>query len=423
VLEHHYRGGPLLLEAINSLRQASEQHHMAESELLDLQLVLDSNPIQGLKTPPDANIKLHLQKHLPLFNKARRAINKQPEAALSLLQKIAKQMQKLTGNAPIAELFWLFSAIVNAFQRGDLALTDQRKQWLLLIEKHMTVLYKQPEQMLSRPISKSVKREFLGLLALSGSDDDLVQKLLKVYKVPGLLFSDREITQALSNMNSPSRETYEQLYFALSQSIEIIRPQLELLMDGQVLEEEGALLIKGAMQEMVGAVTLCEMQKTTQLIVMCQQLLDKVIIEPDVDTIEALSSQLLYMLERFKILANSDMLEESQQKLMSLDDATILHHSIFNEARQAVNQQCDDILAQAEIQLESQLLSDTLANQEFLTLIHILKSSIHLLQFSEAEDACDTLSEAIKQKNSPSIAENWIRLRNIITNWMPEYLH
>ncbi|HSG62067.1 MAG TPA: hypothetical protein VLA24_11625, partial [Pseudomonadales bacterium] len=126
VVEQGQRNGPILLDAINHLRQYSGDKAIVESQLLDIVIDPQVSPLKALKQSPAEDIKGPLSKIIPLFKKARLAIDKQPEAALSLLAKASIHLQKLCGNAPIGDLFWLLSAIIEAMQDGDLRLTKQR---------------------------------------------------------------------------------------------------------------------------------------------------------------------------------------------------------------------------------------------------------------------------------------------------------
>jgi len=431
VQESRYRGGPLLLDAINNLRQLGVEKTMVESALMDIVIDTNNNPFANISVAPDVNIKTYVKKLLPLFNRARRAIDKQPMAALDLLNKVAKQLQKLCGNARLAELFWLFGAVIEAMKDGELRVTRQRKQWLLLVEQHITMLYKQPDTMLQRPLSVGVKREFLALLALSASQQEKTQKIIKLYHLPTLPYSDRDIEKGLERFHRPSSDTYIAIYESILQNIEAMRPHLENVLNGQTLEEEPREILIRAINEIVAAVKISQLPETEALAECCLRQVYLILETPDAGIVEALSSQLLSLPERFRLMGDLNMSIEEKRTLMALDDVSLLHNRIQDDALRILFDSCDQQLATIEQGLEIDLLQKSATSLSFyiatLTLIH------NNLQLACPSHQAISLTEALSHSiehldfNDTSafdiLAHEMISLRQAVQNNCCQSLH
>ncbi len=430
VQEYRFKGGPLLLDAINNLRQIGADKSLVESSLLDVSIPLRNNPFAGLANSPVPDIKPHLAKLLPLFNKARKVVKAKPEAALDLLNKIAKQLQKLTGNAPIAELFWLFGAVVEAMQVGDLRITKQRQQWLLLVEQQLNMLYKQPDAML-KSLNQGIKKEFLALLALSSSSNERVKKIVKLYHLPQLAFSDRDIAKGLAQFKGIASDTFMSIYLCIHENIEIMRPSLEHMLDGYNLKEEDVQKIKLAMQEIVAAVTLTGIASTQQLANQCQQLVDQIIQQPSVDLVNHLSSLLLYLPERFYILGDSSMSIEEKHTLLVLDDEELLGRHIHQQAIDIVMNDCDERVGAIEHTLEVAMLQKSFENiEKSLTDVVDIKSKLALVDAEHISlAACEALENALQiyatsgEPDLSSIPDQLIALRYSLVNNSPHSLN
>lgn len=431
VQEYRFKGGPLLLDAINNLRQIGADKSLVESSLLDVSIPLRNNPFAGLANSPVPDMKPHLAKLLPLFNKARKVVKAKPEAALDLLNKIAKQLQKLTGNAPIAELFWLFGAVIEAMQVGDLRITKQRQQWLLLVEQQLNMLYKQPDDMLKQSLNQGIKKEFLALLALSSSSNEHVKKIVKLYHLPQIAFSDRDIAKGLAQFKGIASDTYMSIYLCIHENIENLRPALEQLLDGYNLKGEDVHKIKLAMQEIVAAVTLTGIASTQQLANQCQQLVDQIIQQPSVDLVNQLSSLLLYLPERFYILGESSMSIQEKHALLVLEDEELLGRHIHQQAIDVVMNDCDERVGAIEQKLEVAMLQSSLNNiEKSLTDVVDIKSKLALLNTEHISiAACEALEKSLHiyatsgEPDLSSIPDQLIALRYSLANNSSQSLH
>lgn len=358
VVEQGLRNGPILLDAINHLRQYSGDKALVESQLLEITIDPRISPLKALKQSPAAEITAPLGKIIPLFKKARLAIDKQPEAALALLAKVSQHLQKLCGNAPIGELFWLLSAIIEAMQDGDLRLTKQRKQWLLLVEQHLFSLYKEPSVALTRPLSLAMKREFLALILLSNSSRERAQKLCKLYRLPMLPFSDRDIALGIDRMRQPGSDVYQSLVKSIEVSIEHISLHLAVLLENQPLSEESAVLIQHHMRDIHAAVTMCELPYTSELTEQCMNDLTALVeTGPQRETLLHLAQGLLHLPERFKVMADQSLNAEAKAHWTQVSDIVLMPQRSYSDSVNVVLSHAErgisDIILQLEIAHET----------------------------------------------------------------------
>lgn len=431
VIEQGMRNGPILLDAINHLRAYSNDHALVESELLDIKIITTHNPIKHLKREAAVDIQAQLARLVQLFNKGRRAINTQPIAALELLDKVATKLQYLCGNAPIAELFWLLSAILQAMQDGDLRLTKQRKQWLLLVEKYLINLYNSPESTLNKPISKAFKKEFLALIALSKSPRPLVIKLSQLYQIPKLGFSDRDIAYGIEQMHRPDSN----LYHALAKSINAITEHLsnELMASYHSQQSINNVLndLLISLPNIGAAVTLCELPHTMNLLQRCQQDIETLLQDPANNTaFERLMEGLLCLPERFKVMADQSLNAREKHYWTDIDDAELMQQRsyIYSQNKVYVNviQQLSEIMLQLDLAYETgsgdiiesllpklsplsaslQLLGEDQLAERVQTIYEILEPSTILLEKHDIENASWPLV-SLYQAVTKNVHKHW----------------
>lgn len=373
VVEQEQRNGPILLDAINHLRQYSNEKALIESQLLGIDIDPKVSPLKGLKQPPAADIKGPLSKIIPLFKNARIAITSKPEEALQLLSKASLHLQKLCGNAPIGEMFWLLGAIIEAMQDGDLRLTKQRRQWLLLVEQHLIALYKDPVEGLKKPLSLAIKREFLALLVLSNSSRERAKKLSSLYRLPTLAYTDRDIALGISRMRQPGSDVYQALVKSILQNIDQMSLHLISLMEGEAVDDEKAQQVRLAFKQIEAAVVMCDLPHTDSLISQCQEDFEQLLKQhDDKATLLRLSSALLCLPERFNVMADQSLNAASKAHWSSVSDSELMPQRHYSESVQIVLQHAVKQISEIIIQLD--IAVETECYQSVESLLNILKN-------------------------------------------------
>ena len=398
VIEQGQRNGPILLDAINHLRQYSGDKALIESQLLGITIDPSVSPLKALKNLPASDIKSPLSKIIPLFKKARLAIDKQPAAALNLLAKASTHLQKVCGNAPIAELFWLLNCIIEAMQDGDLRLTKQRKQWLLLVEQHLMTLYKDPENALKKPLSLAIKREFLALIALSHSTRERSVKLAKLYRLPTLPFSDRDISLGIKRMREPGSDVYQALVKSIEMAVEQMSLHLAILLEDQPITDEGRLALLQHMAEINAAVSMCELPHTGDITQQCQQDIDTLLNNaPERETLLRLAEGLLFLPERFKVMADQSLDAAAKSHWTDVSDSELMPQRYYSDSVSIVLahafKEVSDIILQLDIAHETDSYG---VIESLLARMQGLQYAMTMVNQPDIADACHSLFEQLE---------------------------
>ncbi len=398
VIEQGQRNGPILLDAINHLRQYSGEKALIESQLLGIVIDPNVSPLKALKNPPASDIKAPLSKIIPLFKKARLAIDKQPEAALNLLAKASIHLQKVCGNAPIAELFWLLSCIIEAMDDGDLRLTKQRRQWLLLVEQQLMTLYKDPDNALKKPLSLAIKREFLALIALSHSTRERSVKLAKLYRLPDLPFSDRDIALGITRMRQPGSDVYQSLVKCIEVAVEQMSHHLAVLLEDQPITDEGRALLVQHMDNISAAVCMCELPHTGDLTQQCRQDIDMLLNNaPSKEVLFRLAEGLLFLPERFKVMADQTLDAAAKTHWTDVSNSELMPQRYFSDSISIVlahaYKEVSDIILQLDIAHETDSYE---VIESLLIRMQNLQHAMSMTHQTEIARACQNLHEQLE---------------------------
>ncbi|MEY3017656.1 MAG: hypothetical protein RL336_791, partial [Pseudomonadota bacterium] len=266
--------------------------------------------------------------------------------------------QYLCGNAPFAELFWMLSAIVQAMQDGDLRLTKQRKQWLLLAERYLIELYTHPETTLKKPVGISLKREFLALIALSHSPRPLATKLCALYDLPVTEFSDLDIAFGAQQMHQPGSELYRALARSISGLIESSSSELLGLLQAQQPIEDALKTLADHMRTIRAAVQLSRLPHTIDIVNRCSQDIELLQQSPhDGLLLQRLMEGLICLPERFSVMADQSLNAAQKRYWTEVDDTELMPQRRYLSSQKTVYaitlKQLNDIMLQLDIAYET----------------------------------------------------------------------
>ncbi len=200
----------LLVPTINELRKHLVSPLVSEYDFSNI----DLNPTQFEDTPlvdsaetvPFSEVPMRCRRLRHMYQVGFLGVMRKesPTANLKIMTRALERIARLTGDVPIAQLWWIGLGILEALLDGDVELCVSRKLLLGKIDRQMKRLIYEGVTVLNDTMPQSLLRECLYVISLAACDGNYVSSIKDAFglrKIVGI--TDKQLREDRDIMNGP----------------------------------------------------------------------------------------------------------------------------------------------------------------------------------------------------------------------------
>jgi len=121
----------------------------------------------------------------------------------SMMERAIDRLTNLTGDVPLAQLWWVAKAVLQAFTIGDVRLTTARKVVLSKIDRQIKRLVYDGLPVVNETMPTDLLRECLYIITLSNKDSDCVAGIKASFGIEQVGMTDEQLKTEAELMNGP----------------------------------------------------------------------------------------------------------------------------------------------------------------------------------------------------------------------------
>ncbi len=220
----------VLLPLLNDLRAVQGKQLLSENVIFHPNL--DAPLLTDLSTKPiprDARFRslarqlrpFYLKGLVGWFNQAR------PEQGLGLIRAVFEHLEDLSGNQPLARLWWIAAGVVEALENGSLKSGVTIKLLLGRVDAYVKKLVDEGKQALSTTPAPQLQKNLLYYLALPDSKGKRVEAARKAFSLHGLLPGEDERVAAQRSLAGPNLDALASVSDALKDDLAKVKDGLD----------------------------------------------------------------------------------------------------------------------------------------------------------------------------------------------------
>ncbi|MEJ2681967.1 MAG: hypothetical protein P8144_10975 [Gammaproteobacteria bacterium] len=199
----------LLVPAINELRCQLGLSLVSEFDFSEVDIPvrqLEDTPLVDAVEVVDLNeIPRRARRLRQLFQVGLLGVvrNESVDTNIKMMTRSVERFARLTGDVPLAQLWWVSLAVLESFSIGAVQLTTARKIVLSRIDREMKRLVSEGASYLNELMPLDLLRECLYLVTLSNSDGQYTQDVKHSFGLSGIGMTDAELQEQRKLMNGP----------------------------------------------------------------------------------------------------------------------------------------------------------------------------------------------------------------------------
>lgn len=153
---------------------------------------------------------------------------RQVKNSLAMMRRAMIRMQRLGGkNRPLTMLWWLANLLLDAMHTESMALLETRKLLFGRIDRVLRQVQANGESALNASPPRSLLKELVYLLALSGKDTPEIQSIRVAFGVTAFAYNDKDLGTERDALHGPSAHTVMSLAKVLQSELANTKKVLE----------------------------------------------------------------------------------------------------------------------------------------------------------------------------------------------------
>ncbi len=204
----------LLIPWINSLRKLRGEAAYPESYFFHFNL-------GKIEVPPCDHIKIEPESFKSTVRRLRQMYQvgllgyiqeKQVKNSIALMRRSCIRLQKIAAHTkPLSSLWWLTNIMLEAFISEGMEVVESRKLLLGRVDRIIKQLHEVGEVAFDAEPPKSLVKELVYLLVLSGKETDDIKKIKIAFGLQSFPYTDRVLSRERDALNGPSVHTVNSL--------------------------------------------------------------------------------------------------------------------------------------------------------------------------------------------------------------------
>lgn len=235
----------LLLPYINELRQARRAAPLPESYYYPFEPAQFAHTPKVTALPVGENMTgvVRRLRHMYQTGLLKVVKEEQVKPSLGIMARALERLEGVCGTSQLSALWWLAGIFLQQLSAQGLQLTKSRKLLLSALDREIRRL-QSAEAALTAPVDKTLIKELLYLIALSGTKDERAQAALISYSAPSPGFSETDLLREMEFLKGPSANTLSSMAAVLSDELRSTKNILERAAQGgpELLNESPELL-------------------------------------------------------------------------------------------------------------------------------------------------------------------------------------
>jgi len=260
----------LLLPIINELRMARKSKPFPESHFFDLTpnqhfdatTLLDESLQQKLGDFEHHAKRFRHMYQVGLLDLLR---DRNIPISLRLVNRAAKGCVRLCFGQPMTEFWSLVSILTDVFLAENITINDPRKRLFMKIEKYLREMALVGSVVAAKTVPDSIRKELLYLIALSGSQAERVQTLLKGFNIEPFEFTEADLQQESRRLFGPGSDVLKSLSSALQEELIQLKDKLDILERHGEPQQEDISFICAVFERLSSTLSMLTLPKISQV--------------------------------------------------------------------------------------------------------------------------------------------------------------
>lgn len=219
----------LLIPTINELRQARGQKPIEESYFFEVD-VERGKQLAGQGSAvlsEDLSALVRRLRHMYQVGLLNVFQGKLVKPSLGMMQRAMQRLAAVSGNRPLAPLWHVAGAALEAMADEDLDINRSRKLLFGAIDREIKSLQQQGQVALDREAPKNLLKECVYLVTVSGASGETARHIMDVFAVQALNYVDRELSRQRELLLGPSAATVHSVAVVLREELNKVKNILE----------------------------------------------------------------------------------------------------------------------------------------------------------------------------------------------------
>lgn len=218
----------LLLSSINSIRKARSLTVIRESQFYNYRVkAVTKEAAQDFRLSKATLQKMRQYRYMYQAALLYLIRGMRTKAALKYMAQALNQADKLSGNSPIAPLFWVGSGALEAMVEADAHVGDSRKMICAQLERVLSSVLKAPKQNFQKQPPTDLIKDLLYIIALCQPKNGRAAKVRKHYLLPPTRFSESFINEQRDILFSPGASVMNSVSDALKEEMNQVKSMVD----------------------------------------------------------------------------------------------------------------------------------------------------------------------------------------------------
>lgn len=260
----------LILPIINELRQARREPPFPDSHFFPIDLSFTNNLCDCLSVdqePYTGDFELRAKRLRHMYQVALLGLlrGKNEEVNFKLMERACTSFSALCAGFPLAQLWCLMAIVTDTMREKKMEMSQSRKRLFMKVEKYTKELVYVGKVVTSKTAPDSIRKELIYILALSGSDKDIVQQVMEACKVEPAEFNEEKLIAHRSRLFGPGIDVLKSLSEALQNEISQLKEKLDIMERGVDPDETDLNSVIQLMEKLVSTLSMLSLEKLSVL--------------------------------------------------------------------------------------------------------------------------------------------------------------
>ncbi|WP_020209650.1 hypothetical protein [Gilvimarinus chinensis] len=154
--------------------------------------------------------------------------------SLGMMSRALERLDKVCGNHPVANLWWVGAEFLTLLSKNQLELTNARKMLFGAIDRDIKRLQFEGEAVLKRAPNEPLLKELIYLTVLAHQDSERNRRIRKAFDAPELGYTESGLAKEQEHLKGPSATTVSSMSAVLQDELRTTKNILERAAQGGV---------------------------------------------------------------------------------------------------------------------------------------------------------------------------------------------
>ncbi len=152
--------------------------------------------------------------------------------SLGLMQRALERTAAMASGKSFEKVLWAASVSLRAIREKHMSLYTTRKMLFSALDRQLKQLVQQGESFLDVPTDASLLREFIYIVAVSGSESEQAKAVRSAFAVMPMGYSEADVEEELNNLRGPGLSTVQSVAEVIREELRSSKNALEMASQG-----------------------------------------------------------------------------------------------------------------------------------------------------------------------------------------------